>query len=237
MKYVALSATCAGCATFFRPAEASSSPMDLVMINLLWYGAVVNAFITFCMVARRWEWILGKDLMTGSIPFWSYLLFAAFFAPSWLYTWIHAAISERHGVPVASEVVPGWWIGGCFASRLKRRWAATIDLTCEFPEGCRETTDAYLLLRCWDGTPPSPQDIERAARFAAEHTNSKSGGIIVHCAHGRGRSTCVMLACLVRSGVYSDWRTAFEAVRLKRKGVMLNSKMRRALQEWEAMYD
>ena len=55
---------------------------------------------------------------------------------------------------------------------------------------------------------------------------------MVHCAHGRGRSTCVMVACLVRAGVHATWRDAFEAVRTERKGVKLNGKMRRALDEW-----
>lgn len=37
-----------------------------------------------------------------------------------------------------TQVAPGWWIGGRYAHWLeggdRKRWAATIDLTCEFPE-------------------------------------------------------------------------------------------------------
>ena len=59
---------------------------------------------------------------------------------------------------------------------------------------------------------------------------------MVHCAHGRGRSTCVMVACLVRAGLFTSWPEAFEACRKQRKGVKLNSKMRRALDEWTRRY-
>ena len=58
--------------------------------------------------------------------------------------------------------MPGWWIGGKFGDRLKKKWAVTIDLTCEFPEACREVTGEYLLLPCWDGVPPTPAQIEQA---------------------------------------------------------------------------
>ena len=139
-------------------------------------------------------------------------------------------------VPVASEVVPGWWIGGRYASRLlgNRRWAATIDLTVEFPESCRDTTDNYLLVACWDGTPPSPRRIEVAARTAAEA--SARGDAMVHCAHGRGRSTCVMVACLVKAGLFQNWQDAFEACSKRRKGIKLNKKMRDALDAWQKAF-
>jgi protein-tyrosine phosphatase len=240
LKYVAISALSAYSAWTLHPArpappdEGSADLAARLAICALWYMALVNAFITVLMVTRRGEHLLGKDAATGAVPLWSHVAFAGFHAPTWLYTWVHTWLSERRGVPVASEVAPGWWIGGRYANRLRHRWAATVDLTVEFSEGCRDSTRAYLNLPCWDGTPPSARDIERAARFASDL--SENGDIMVHCAHGRGRSTCVMVACLVRSGAYPTWQRAFDAVRLKRKGVMLNRKMRRALTEWEGLY-
>jgi hypothetical protein len=168
------------------------------------------------------------------VPFWSLILWAGFHLPTYLYTLVHTLMSK---VPVASEVVPGWWIGGRYGHWLpgpKRQWALTIDLTTEFPEACFNESSTYLLLPCWDGTPPSPQGIERAARLAAEcHSR---GPVMVHCAHGRGRSTCVMVACLTRSGLFADWREAFDECRKQRKGVKLNSKMVKALDEWAKFY-
>eukprot|EP00965_Chrysotila_dentata_P250471 6209468-Pleurochrysis_carterae.AAC.5 len=59
---------------------------------------------------------------------------------------------------------------------------------------------------------------------------------MVHCAHGKGRSTTVMAACLVRAGYYSTWLEAFEAIKKKRPVVSLNKKMRRALSAWQQRY-
>jgi hypothetical protein len=68
-------------------------------------------------------------------------------------------------------VCPGWWIGGCYAHKLKRKWAVTIDLTVEFPERCIGTTAHYLNLPCWDGQPPKVEEIEAAAQLAARYRN------------------------------------------------------------------
>jgi hypothetical protein len=235
LKYVFMSA--ASAVTAYRYPDPGlttfeHSNFDAAVICCFWYAAFVHGLIASLFILRRGEWILGKSPQTGVVPLWSYIIFAAFHLPTWLYTYVHTQISKREGVPVASEVADGWWIGGCYASELgKPRWAATIDLTTEFTESCFDTSDRYLLLRCWDGVPPKPHDIERAARFAAE-ASLRGGDIMVHCAHGRGRSTCVMVACLVRAGVYATWQDAFEACAKRRKGVKLNGKMRRALDEW-----
>lgn len=203
---------------------------EAATVLLLVWCAVVHGLITSLFLLRRGQWLIGKSA-GGVVPFWSLVLWSAFHLPTWLYTWVHTALSS---VPVASEVSPGWFIGGRYGARLGKKWAATIDLTVEFTEGCRGSTREYLLVPCWDGQPPSPADIERAARFgAAAHPR---GDVMVHCAHGRGRSTCVMVACLVRAGLYSTWRQAFDGVAPKRPGVKLNGKMRRALDEWAEAY-
>ena len=86
-----------------------------------------------------------------------------------------------------------------------------IDLTAEFPELCINRTRHYLDLPCWDGQPPSPHEIDRAAKLCA--SRHLEGDVLVHCAHGKGRSTCVLCACLVRAGLFATWRDAFDAVR------------------------
>ena len=233
LKYAAMSAMAATAAVSWQnrtdASMATPSLFDSAVLYFLWYCAALHALITGLFISRTGEWIIGKRPSTGVVPLWSFVVFAPFHFPTWLYTLVHHQLSE---VPVASEVVPGWWIGGRYARALgNRRWAATIDLTVEFSEGCRDTSDSYLLLPCWDGVPPSPKGIERAARLAAEA--SSRGDVMVHCAHGRGRSTCVMVACLVKAGLYSQWKDAFEECRKRRKGVKLNGKMRRALDEWQ----
>ena len=77
-------------------------------------------------------------------------------------------------------------------------------------------------------------NFEKAAVFAAEC--SKSGDVMVHCAHGRGRSTCVMVACLVRAGKFHTWEEAFKHAKQYRPCIKLNAIMRSALTEWESTY-
>ena len=209
---------------------AATPSITLAAVLLLIWSALVHALITSLFLLRRGQWLLGKRA-DGVVPLWSLVLWGAFHAPTWLYTAVHHALSSK---PVASEVAPGWWIGGRYAARLGRKWAATVDLTAEFTEGCLGSTRDYLCIPTWDGQPPPPADIERAAQFAAAACGR--GDVMVHCAHGVGRSTCVMVACLVRAGVHADWREAYEAVAPRRPGVKLNGKMRRALDEWQARY-
>eukprot|EP00310_Coccolithus_braarudii_P011056 CAMPEP_0183364624 /NCGR_PEP_ID=MMETSP0164_2-20130417/81078_1 /TAXON_ID=221442 /ORGANISM="Coccolithus pelagicus ssp braarudi, Strain PLY182g" /LENGTH=202 /DNA_ID=CAMNT_0025539961 /DNA_START=66 /DNA_END=674 /DNA_ORIENTATION=- len=192
------------------------------------------ALVAVLFITRIGMGLIGKSPETGQLPAWSLLVWSAFHLFNWAYTWIHHHLRKSNGTAVATEVVPGWWIGGRYGAALKRKWALTIDLTCEFPEGCRSTSAEYLLVPCWDGVPPSAEQIERAAQAAARcHT---LGHVMVHCAHGRGRSTTVMVACLVRAGFFSSWEDAFVAVKNRRPVVALNKKMRTALNQWQLLY-
>jgi len=168
------------------------------------------------------------------IPVWSFLVWPAFHGLNFVYTTVHSLLVHSAGSALSSEIAPGWWIGGRYAHYLKKKWALTIDLTCEFAEPCKETSLEYLLIRCWDGVPPSPDQIERAALRAAYRT--ADGDVMVHCAHGRGRSTTVLCACLVRAGHHPTWQQAFEAIRQRRPVVRLNFKMKTALAEWQKRY-
>lgn len=234
LKYVAASAVCFSVAYHVGDDDARLVPWRALLL----YSALTHALFGLLFVMRWGMPVLGKSPVTGRVPWWSYVVWWPFHGLTWLYTYLHTLESERRGVPVASEVAPGWWVGGRYARWMpgRRQWAATIDLTCEFPENCMDSTTRYLLLRCWDGVPPSPAEIEEAAVFAAMAAGDATGDIMVHCAHGRGRSTTVMLACLVRAGVHPDWQSAFEAVRRMRPVCKLNSKMRKALSTWQARY-
>lgn len=213
----------------------------------LGYSALLNGAIAIMFKLRRGMGLIGKNATTGQIPMWSYILYAPFHIPTNLYTYFHTAhgsykpINKDHSpipgakkehVPVASEVLPGWWIGGRFSHRLERKWSAIVDLTVEFPE--LALSDTYLLVAVWDGVPPTPAQIEHAATFAAE--GRKSGDVLIHCAHGRGRSTTLTVAALVKAGLYPDWQSAFMAVKPGRPVVKLNGAMRKSLTEWQETY-
>lgn len=231
----------------------SMSWRSLVPALVFGYSAVVNGVIAVLFKLEIGMGILGKNRTTGTIPKWSYVVFFPFHIPTLIYTHIHT-LHGKHGkkphkhVPVATEVQPGWWVGGWYAHELNKEdgWAGVIDLTVEFPETCMDHTRAYLSLPTWDGVPCTPAQLEQAATFAvqaqaAASQSSTTGGasndVLVHCAHGRGRSTTVLCACLVKAGLFGTWQEAFEkGIKPKRPVCKLNRRMRQNLQKWQEEY-
>mmetsp|Transcript_1922 Transcript_1922/g.2687 ORF Transcript_1922/g.2687 Transcript_1922/m.2687 type:complete len:288 (-) Transcript_1922:59-922(-) len=213
---------------------------------LLGYSSILNGVIAALFKLEIGMSILGKDRQLGTIPEWSYVVFFPFHIPTILYTNIHSLIGThivekdgkmvRERVPVATEVQPGWWVGGCHSHELKKEWAAVIDLTVEFPESCINNTQAYFSIPTWDGVPGSPEELEEAATFALG-ASQQGGDILIHCAHGRGRSTTVMCACLVKSGLFKTWEDAFEqGIKPQRSVCKLNSRMKENLTKWQEIY-
>lgn len=264
LKYVGLSALSYGAYTLLSdPSEAGSSSrlleedgsgaaaskslMKMLPALVMGYSTIVNGAVA---VLFKLEWgmaMIGKDKRRGQIPFWSYVIFFPFHLPTILYTHVHTRTmkhkvhdpqtntSTRKLVPVATEVQPGWWVGGCFGHELNKDWGGVIDLTVEFPERCIDRTANYLSAPTWDGVPASPEDLERAATFGVEAR--KQGDVLVHCAHGRGRSTTVMCACLVKAGLFSTWEEAFEkGIKPYRTVCKLNRRMKQNLTQWQAEY-
>lgn len=235
MKYVVMSSASYGMLYYLAPrdeavAQTSRLPFRC-LLSLLAYFSVLNGAIAVLFRLRRGMGMLGKDA-SGQVPWWSYVCFVGFHFPTWLYTRVHRLMDEFKGINAADEVAPGWWVGGRYGHTLGRTWAGVVDLTCEFPETCcLLDADSYMLLRCWDGVPPTPEQLEQAAEFAVRR--HAKGHVIVHCAHGRGRSTTAMCACLVKAGLFKTWEDALAAIRSKRNVCRLNSKMREALNAWQ----
>jgi len=238
MKYVAISTASYATLCYLAPKERSDQDGFLFnsLLSTLAYMSVLNAGIA---ILFKCEWgmaVLGKDEVTGAVPIWSYIAFVGFHLPTWMYTSIHRIQDRMKGIQVADEVAAGWWLGGRYGHELDKTWAGVVDLTCEFPESCRVADpDSYLLLRCWDGVPPTVAQLQRAAEFAVRR--SSVGDVLVHCAHGRGRSTTVACACLVKAGLFGNWEEAFQAIQKKRHVVKLNKRMRSVLAEWQQLHD
>mmetsp|Transcript_12139 Transcript_12139/g.27259 ORF Transcript_12139/g.27259 Transcript_12139/m.27259 type:complete len:290 (+) Transcript_12139:35-904(+) len=226
--------------------EAAISLWRAIPALVMGYSTLLNAVIAVLFKLEIGMGILGKNKKLGTIPTWSYVVFFPFHIPTILYTNIHTMIGtqkvEKEGkivrekVPVASEVQPGWYVGGCHSNELNKDWGAVIDLTVEFPEGCINNTRAYLSMPTWDGVPATPEQLEEAAAFAVKE--SKLGGdVLVHCAHGRGRSTTVMCACLVKAGLFKNWEEAFEqGIKPFRPVCKLNRRMKQNLTAWQEQY-
>jgi protein-tyrosine phosphatase len=124
------------------------------------------------------------------------------------------------------------FIGGRYCSQLGGEWDGVIDLTGEFPETCK--TREYLCIPLWDGNAPTPADLEACASFFDRvHKGRRGTRILVHCAHGRGRSCAALCACAVRADMAATWQNAFKMIWLKRPVVTLNHPMMHALQAWQ----
>jgi|Transcript_24358 protein-tyrosine phosphatase len=262
LKYVGLSAVSYAAYTYVVSQSTSGDPVDVrnlafggasqqalfhrIAIPVLFYSALLNGVIAILFRLERGMKLIGKDKQTGKIPLWSYALYFPFHLPTMLYTYVHTKFgshkvttpdghTKKEIVPVASEVQRGWWVGGCYAYELGKEWGGIVDLTVEFPEKCIDASKGYLLLPTWDGVPATPAQLEEAAIFAVDAR--KKGDVLVHCAHGRGRSTTVMCVCLVKAGMYTTWEEAFEkGIKPGRNVCKLNSKMRKALTQWQAEY-
>lgn len=248
---------------------SESSIMPLLRLGtatVLGYSTLLNGLIALLFKMRKGMSLIGKDRQNGTIPLWSYILFFPFHIPTYAYTYIHnkngkmnpsyaknpegkpAQKVTKVTVPVASEVLPGWWVGGCYSNQLNIKWAGIVDLTVEFPERCRSDTLRYLCLPAWDGVPCSPEQLEKAAIFCIEAREEwnrlKEKGavegepqILIHCAHGRGRSTTVMCAALMKIGLFANYEDALEkGIKPGRPCCKLNSMMRTNLAEYQRIY-
>ena len=216
---------------------SAKSLMTIGAAAILKYSAYLNGAVAVLFKAEWGMGMLGKNPMTGQIPWWSYVLYFPFHLPSILYTYIHAAkdSNKKVKVPPASEVQPGWWVGGCYSNLLDKDWGGVLDLTVEFPERCIDRTQEYLLVATWDGVPPSPEKLDHAAQFAVDAR--KKGDVLIHCAHGRGRSTTLMCAALVKAGLFPTWEEAFEkGIKPGRSVCKLNRRMRDTLTEWQEKF-
>ncbi|KAG7360846.1 dual specificity phosphatase [Nitzschia inconspicua] len=254
LKYVGLSAlSYAGYSMLSSENTSSASDgstktlLKTLSAVVLGYSTIVNGMIAILFKTERGMSIIGKNKTTGEIPMWSYLVFFPFHIPTLLYTHVHTRMgvyksaeskdgkAKYNPVPVASEVQKGWWVGGCYGHELGKEWGGVVDLTVEFPESCRTSTKYYLSAPTWDGVPLGPEDLEAAAVFAVEAR--KEGDVLIHCAHGRGRSTTVMCACLVKAGLYDNWKEAFEkGIKPFRSVCKLNKRMQESLTAWQEQF-
>ncbi|MEN9784919.1 MAG: hypothetical protein RLZZ299_183 [Pseudomonadota bacterium] len=101
------------------------------------------------------------------------------------------------------EVHPGWWVGGW-------PWAgapelATLDVTAELP--AHGPFLRYACVPMLDGAPMTDDAYDAAVRQLVAW-RAEGHPVLVHCAHGHGRSVAVLVGALVAAGVETDWEQA-----------------------------
>lgn len=168
--------------------------------------------------------LIGKDPKTGSLAPWSY----AVWWPFHLINQVFANVAKLRSSEPANESIPNFYVGSWHAFEMKKDWEAILDLTCELPKMAK--SKHYLNLPSWDGN-INLQDIDKAAKFVSKH--AESGPVLVHCAHGVGRSTSMMRAALVESGHCANVDEALKAIQTARPVARSSNKFQKLLEKWQ----
>lgn len=99
-------------------------------------------------------------------------------------------------------------------------------------EGSEQGLVVPLMLTFFAPAGPTVQQIDRGIKWALEQ-QSAGRPVLVHCAHGHGRSLVVMCAILVVSGQAGDFLEAYRLVKAQRPKVRLNGRQHCALVQWQ----
>uniref|UniRef100_A0A061SJ91 Dual specificity protein phosphatase diacylglycerol catalytic region n=1 Tax=Tetraselmis sp. GSL018 TaxID=582737 RepID=A0A061SJ91_9CHLO len=171
--------------------------------------------------------LLGK-MASGKFYWWSYPLFWPYHSGLTLKLWVQRKFSSEASF---NQVAKSWYIGGWPQTEqdIPCGDVAVIDCTCEL---LRRHNRPYLCLPTWDCQGPAPSLIDEGVNWAIQQ---KSCGreVLVHCAHGHGRSCVVLCAILISQGLADTIDDALTIVRSTRERAKLNANQRRALVEWQ----
>ena len=104
-----------------------------------------------------------------------------------------------------------------------------VDCTCELP---RRHRNPYLCCATWDTQSPSVESYEEGVAFAKEQRRGSDRPVLVHCAHGHGRSAAMLCAILISEGKASSIDEAQAMIKKIRPRVGLNANQREGLERW-----
>lgn len=135
-----------------------------------------------------------------------------------------------------NKIVDGLYLGGWPANdRLLpprgKMGIAICDVTCELPRRAM-SSEAYRVVPCWDSHAPVPEEIDSAVHWVLGKLD-EGYAVLVHCAHGHGRSAVITGGVLRRLGVAATVGDAGDMMKLARPLVKMNSRQQAALAEWD----
>ena len=188
-------------------------------------GAVVAIASTraFCKATTQ---LFGKS-KAGRLSLLALGLFLPFQAAIRAKLWYRRRVGTE---PLYSHVVDKLYIGGWpnEVESLPDRQAAVVDCTCELP---RRHPNPYLCVATWDTHSPSLEGYEQGVKFALQQ-KEEGKPILVHCAHGHGRSAAMLCAILISLGKASSIDEALAMIKKERPRVGLNKNQREGLTCW-----
>jgi hypothetical protein len=171
------------------------------------WTAAVFSIVALGFFSRTLQSAPGKDPKTGSISLWRLLIFLPYYTVV-LFIMIFGIVNSwLRGLDSYTRLTGDVYVGDYFSSWSKGvSWGSIVDITNELPRLGRSSQ--YLNIPSWDGTPPSPTEIQRGVEFMSKCKKP----VLVHCAHGKGRSVTVVVAFLRFSGTCKTIQDAIEKV-------------------------
>ena len=160
------------------------------------WTAIVYGCVAWGYVTSTCKRAPGKNPITGRIPFLRILLSLPYFVVVSIVMLLSWVLTRLRDLAPFTQITSDVYVGDYFSSfRSPMKWATVVDVTNELPRlsNCRN----YLNVQSWDGVPPSVEDIRTAVKFITDCEKP----VLVHCAHGKGRSVTVVCAYLVAAQV------------------------------------
>jgi len=182
---------------------------------------------------------LFRKRTDGTFPLRTYLLLWPYLSLYTLIIYFHRKIRKYE--PVATQVMPGWYLSGwinnaeCLraaGSSLKK--VAILDMTCELPRrlfSCDTCDVQYMNIPILDRLSPSVDDIAKAAKWCNE-MRKQDYDVVVHCAFGHGRSATCFIAALLAAGAQSGIDETESWLQGMRPHVKLTKEQYGRLTEW-----
>lgn len=135
--------------------------------------------------------------------------------------------------PSFSQVTDDYYIGAWPSEQklVPTVHPAVLDVTCELP--LQVTPPAYLNLAVWDTHAPTVAQIDQGVSWALAQ-RAAGRKVLVHCAHGHGRSATVLAAILIAEGLAKGPAEAEALMKAERPRVRLNKRQKAALKQWAA---
>ena len=148
------------------------------------------------------------------------------YAPYLIGAWINSRLWTR-GIPVASEVADGVWIGRRPDAKSLKALGIDhlIDLAAELPATKHVAATSIAML---DLVPPGYAELQQAAE-AIERERHAGKRVLVHCALGFSRSAAAVAAWLLHSGRAQGVDDALARVRRVRPSIVLTCDHTQAL--------
>mmetsp|Transcript_4023 Transcript_4023/g.11534 ORF Transcript_4023/g.11534 Transcript_4023/m.11534 type:complete len:248 (-) Transcript_4023:85-828(-) len=212
----------------------SAPTMPTVFRYILTHTAVsgyVVALASTRSLSKFTTGLFGKSKQGKLSPFCT-LVFLPFQAAIRAKLWYKRHVGSE---PLYSHIADRWYVGGWpkasdiqLLEGKEPQSAAVLDCTCELP---RKTDRPYLCIATWDTHAPTVEGFERGVKFALEKRD-EGRSVLVHCAHGHGRSVAMLCAILIAEGKVQSVDEAESFIKKKRPRARLNRNQKENLIKW-----